>query len=332
MDQLIAKAEVLLEALPYIRRFAGRTIVIKYGGSAMLDEKLKLGFAQDVVLLKSLGLHPVIVHGGGPQIGKALTRLGIESKFVRGLRVTDDATMEVVEMVLGGQINKSIVTNLEHHGGNAVGISGKDGNLIVASKLKTKGVDLGRVGKIDVVNPHVIVKLRESGYIPVIAPIGVDDEGNSYNINADVVASHVAEAIKADKLMLLTDVEGILDASRNLQPVLSAAQIRDQIRAGVISEGMLPKVECAMHALQGGVGQVHIIDGRVSHAVLLEIFTRTGVGTEVVRAAPARKPAPARKAAKTSSTSGKAKLTAVKSVKRPAAVKARSKSGGGAHG
>jgi acetylglutamate kinase len=301
MDKLIAKAEVLLEALPYIRRFAGRTIVIKYGGSAMLDEKLKLGFAQDVVLLKSLGLHPVIVHGGGPQIGKALARVGIETKFVRGMRVTDDAAMEIVEMVLGGQINKSIVTNIEHHGGNAVGISGKDGNLIVASKLKAKGVDLGRVGKIEAVHPHVIVKLRESGYIPVIAPIGVDAEGNSYNINADVVASHVAAAIAADKLMLLTDVEGILDADKKLQPVLSAPAIREQVRRGVIGEGMLPKVECAVHALESGVGQVHIIDGRVSHAVLLEIFTRTGVGTEVVRAAAAnaktKKPAATAKTA-----------------------------------
>ncbi len=283
MDALIAKAEVLLEALPYMQRFAGRTIVVKYGGSAMLDEELKLGFAQDIVLLKSLGLHPVIVHGGGPQIGKALERVGIETRFERGMRVTDDATMEIVEMVLGGQINKGIVANIERHGGNAVGISGKDGNLINASKLLIDGVDVGRVGKVEKVNPDVIERLREAGFVPVVAPIGDDETGHSFNINADVVASEVAQALGAAKLILLTDVPGILDRDAVLQPFLTIEDCRQQVEAGAIEGGMVPKVECACDALEGGVGQVHIIDGRVSHAVLLEIFTKTGVGTEVVR-------------------------------------------------
>ena len=291
MDALIAKAEVLLEALPYMQRFAGRTVVIKYGGSAMLDEVLKLGFAQDIVLLKSLGLHPVIVHGGGPQIGKALERVGIETRFERGLRVTDDATMEIVEMVLGGQINKGIVANIERHGGNAVGISGKDGNLITASKLlvetedengNTTVLDLGRVGKIEKVNPDVIERLRESGFVPVIAPIGDDASGNSFNINADVAAADIAAALGADKLILLTDVPGILDDRGDLQSFVTIEHARQQVESGHIKGGMVPKVECAMAALEGDVGQVHIIDGRVSHAVLLEIFTKTGVGTEVV--------------------------------------------------
>ncbi len=282
MDELIAKAEVLLEALPYIRRFAGRTVVIKYGGSAMIDEELKLGFAHDIVLLNSLGLHPVIVHGGGPQIGKALARLGIETRFIDGQRVTDDATMEVVEMVLGGPVNKGIVTNIEQHGGTAVGISGKDGNLLRATRLEVEGGDLGRVGKVDRVNPQVIERLRESGFIPVIAPIGVDAKGNGYNINADIAASKIAQALGADKLMLLTDVEGILDTSGTLRTSVTVRQARTEISKGVVKGGMVPKVECAIDALAGGVGQVHIIDGRVSHAVLLEIFTRTGVGTEVI--------------------------------------------------
>ena len=282
MDELIAKAEVLLEALPYIRRFAGRTVVIKYGGNAMIDDELKLSFAHDIVLLNSLGLHPVIVHGGGPQIGQMLRRLGIETRFIDGQRVTDDATMEVVEMVLGGPVNKEIVTNIEQHGGTAVGISGKDGNLLLAGKLEIAEGDLGRVGKVEKVNPQVIERLRESGFIPVIAPVGVDAKGNGFNINADLAASKIAQALKADKLMLLTDVEGILDPDGNLRSVITARQARSEIRKGVIKGGMVPKVECAIDALAGGVGQVHIVDGRVSHAVLLEIFTRTGIGTEVV--------------------------------------------------
>ncbi len=284
MDELIAKAEVLLEALPYIQRFAGRTVVIKYGGSAMLEDRLKLGFAQDVVLLNSLGVHPVIVHGGGPQIDRAVERAGLKSTFIRGMRVTDDATMEIVEMVLGGLINKSIVSDIQRHGGTAIGISGKDGSLIHASKLKIDEGDLGQVGKIDRIQPEIVVKLRANGFIPVIAPIGVDAEGASYNINADVVAAEVARALSADKLMLLTDVAGILDAGGKLQPVLDAGRARSQVAEGVIQGGMVPKVECALRALDGGVGQVHVIDGRVSHAVLLEIFTRKGVGTEVVLA------------------------------------------------
>jgi acetylglutamate kinase len=291
MDKLIAKAENLLEALPYMRRFAGKTLVIKYGGAAMLDERLRRGFAQDIVLLNSLGLHPVIVHGGGPQIGKALERLGIATRFVRGMRVTDDAAMEVVEMVLAGQINKSIVADIAVHGGMAVGICGKDAGLLRASKMlmeitnsdgKTEAVDLGQVGRVDTVNPSIIEKLRQHDFIPVIAPIGCDAEGRSYNINADVAAAKIAEALGAEKLILLTDVAGILDRNGELQPLLGIAEAQRQITAGSIEGGMVPKVECAVEALVGGVKQVHIIDGRVSHAVLLEIFTNKGVGTEVV--------------------------------------------------
>jgi acetylglutamate kinase len=274
VNKLIAKAEVLLEALPYMQRFAGRTIVIKYGGSAMLDERLKLGFAQDVVLLNSLGLHPVIVHGGGPQIGKTLARLGIETRFVRGLRVTDEATMEVVEMVLGKASKMKVRAK------------GDDG--------KTALLDIGLVGKVDEVRPQIVERLRESNFIPVIAPIGADARGNTYNINADTAASKIAQALGAEKLILLTDVKGILDKSGVLQPFLSIRSAKSQVRGGSIADGMVPKVECAIEALQNGVKQVHIIDGRVSHAVLLEIFTRKGVGTEVVqseRRPRARRPA-----------------------------------------
>ena len=291
MDKLIAKAENLLEALPYMRRFAGKTLVIKYGGAAMVDERLRRGFAQDIVLLNSLGLHPVIVHGGGPQIGKTLERLNIPTRFVRGMRVTDDAAMEVVEMVLAGQINKSIVADIAVHGGMAVGISGKDAGLLRASKMmmempgkdgRMEAVDLGQVGRVDQVSPSIIEKLRQHDFIPVIAPIGFDAEGRSYNINADIAAAEIAEALGAEKLMLLTDVPGILDGAKNLQAVLTIDEARRQIAAGSIEGGMVPKVECAIDALLGGVKQVHIIDGRVSHAVLLEIFTNVGVGTEVV--------------------------------------------------
>jgi acetylglutamate kinase len=283
VNKLIAKAEVLLEALPFMKRFRGRTIVIKYGGAAMLKEELQSGFAEDVVLLQSLGLKPVIVHGGGPQIGKTLARLGIETRFVRGLRVTDEATMKVVEMVLAGDINKNIVALIQRHGGKAVGLCGKDGNLILASKMRgSRGVDLGMVGRIDNVNPEIAENLVNDGFVPVIAPIGTDAKGRSYNINADLAAARIAQALGAEKLILLTDVKGILDTNGKLQPFLAIRQAKSQIRKGVISEGMVPKVECAIDALAGGVRQVHIIDGRVSHAVLLEIFTRKGVGTEVV--------------------------------------------------
>jgi acetylglutamate kinase len=295
VDKLIAKAEVLLEALPFMRRFAGKTLVIKYGGAAMVDDRLRRGFAQDIVLLNSLGLHPVIVHGGGPQIGKALERLGLATRFVRGMRVTDEAAMDVVEMVLAGQINKGIVSDIAHHGGMAVGISGKDAGLLKASKMlmevtgsdgKTESVDLGQVGKVEAVNPLVIERLRQHDFIPVIAPIGFDDEGRSYNINADVAAAKIAAALKAEKLILLTDVPGILDAKKELQPLLTIAEAERQIAAGSVEGGMVPKVECAIEALIGGVKQVHIIDGRVSHAVLLEIFTNRGVGTEVLTELP----------------------------------------------
>jgi acetylglutamate kinase len=294
MDKLIAKAENLLEALPYMRRFAGKTLVIKYGGAAMVDERLRRGFAQDIVLLNSLGLHPVIVHGGGPQIGKTLERLNIPTRFVRGMRVTDEASMEVVEMVLAGQINKSIVADIAVHGGLAVGISGKDAGLLRAKKMMmeiaganghVEAVDLGQVGEVEEVAPGIIEKLRQHEFIPVIAPIGFDADGRSYNINADIAAAKIAEALKAEKLMLLTDVPGILDGQKNLQAVLTVAEARKQIEAGSIEGGMVPKVECAIHALAAGVRQVHIIDGRVSHAVLLEIFTAVGVGTEVVAGA-----------------------------------------------
>ena len=283
MDKLIAKAEILLEALPYMKRFRGRTLVIKYGGAAMVKEELQSGFAEDVVLLQSIGLKPVIVHGGGPQIGKTLERLGIETRFVRGMRVTDEATMQVVEMVLAGQINKNIVALIQRHGGKAIGLCGKDGNLLMASKLKgAGGADLGWVGHIDTVNPEIVRNLVDDGYVPVIAPIATDSEGHSYNINADIAAERVACALGAEKLMLLTDVPGILDSEKKLLPLLTVKQAKAQIKKGVISAGMVPKVECAVDALAGGVRQVHIIDGRVSHAVLLEIFTRGGVGTEVV--------------------------------------------------
>ena len=287
----IAKAEILLEALPYIRRFAGKTIVIKYGGHAMENDALKASFAQDVVLLKYIGIDPVIVHGGGPQIGDLLKQLGIKSEFVRGMRVTDAATMDVVEMVLAGKINKEIVSLINRHGGRAIGLSGKDGDLILARKLKLlvqenghpAEIDIGQVGEVRAVNSAVLDALDKSDFVPVIAPIGVGEAGESYNINADVVAGKVAEALHAEKLILLTDVEGIRDASGALRSTLDVDQAREMIGAGVISEGMIPKVECCIDALRGGVAKTHIVDGRVLHAVLLEIFTDSGVGTEVVR-------------------------------------------------
>jgi len=321
LNVAIAKADVLLEALPYMRRFAGHTIVIKYGGHAMLDSHLKSGFAEDIVLLKSLGLHPVIVHGGGPQIEEALTRRGIATQFVRGMRVTDETTMEVVEMVLGGQINKSIVANIHRHGGKAIGITGKDGRMMVAEKLKVrveeKGrkkptfVDVGLVGRITHVNTEIIERVG-GDFIPVIAPIATDAAGNTYNVNADVAAAHIAQGLKATKLILLTDVEGIKDASGKVQPVLSAAEAAKQVKAGSIASGMVPKVECAIDALEGGVAQVHIIDGRVKHAVLLEIFTAQGVGTEVVLKAPV-----AKAVSRVSKAAGK---SAAAKTKKPAAA------------
>ena len=298
MNDVIAKAEVLLEALPYIRRFNGKTVVVKYGGHAMENDDLKASFAQDIVLLKYIGIDPVIVHGGGPQIGQLLDQLGIRSEFVRGMRVTDGPTMEVVEMVLSGKINKEIVALINRHGGRAIGLSGKDGDLILAKKLrlttqdngKASELDLGQVGEVRAVNAAVLEQLEKSDFIPVIAPVGVGDTGETYNINADVVAGKVAEAVHAEKLILLTDVEGIRDGAGKLLSTIDVDQAREMIASGVISEGMIPKVECCVDALRGGVAKTHIIDGRVLHAVLLEIFTDSGVGTEVVRSPVTRKP------------------------------------------
>jgi len=279
-------ADVLLDALPYIQRFAGKTIVIKYGGHAMIDAALQESFARDVVLLKYTGMNPVIVHGGGPQIGRMLEKLGIESRFVRGMRVTDAATMDVVEMVLVGKVNKTIVRMINQHGGRAVGLSGQDGNLIHARKLTVAGVeageDMGMVGTVDKVDAGLIETIGRSGYIPVIAPIGGDDRGQTFNINADLVAAHVAAALRAEKLVLLTDVEGIRGAEGTVLPSLDSETARHLIDRGVIAGGMIPKVECCLDALAAGVAKTHVIDGRVLHALLLEIFTSEGVGTEVV--------------------------------------------------
>ncbi len=288
MNDAANKARVLLDALPYIQHFSGKTIVIKYGGHAMVDEKLQESFARDVVLLKYTGMNPVVVHGGGPQIGSMLKKLGIESRFVRGMRVTDAATMDVVEMVLAGAVNKSIVRMINQFGGKAVGLSGKDGRLIRAAKLEIAdddddGVqDIGQVGTVRSVDADVIDSLDRSGYIPVIAPIGAGDGGETYNINADVVAAEMAVALGAEKLVLLTDVEGIRDGSGEVVPTLAAADARELIASGVIDGGMIPKVECCLSALGSGVGKTHIIDGRVQHALLLEIFTSEGVGSEVI--------------------------------------------------
>jgi acetylglutamate kinase len=294
VDALIQKADTLLEALPYIQRFSGKTLVIKYGGHAMEDEELKQRFAQDIVLLKYVGMNPVVVHGGGPQIGDMLKKLGIASRFVRGMRVTDAATMDVVEMVLG-KINQEVVSLINRQGGKAVGLSGKDGELIIARKMlvtvEEEGKapathDVGLVGEVVGVNPRVINALTEAHFIPVIAPVGVGENGESYNINADLVAGKVAEALQAEKLILLTDVEGIKEKSGALIPTLGSADAEQLIKNGTIGEGMIPKVECCMAALHGGVKKTHIIDGRVRHAMLLEIFTKEGIGTEVVRWTP----------------------------------------------
>jgi len=283
------KAEVLLEALPYIQRFSGATVVVKYGGHAMVDEELQESFARDIVLLKYTGMNLVIVHGGGPQIGAMLERLGIESEFVRGMRVTDEATMDVVEMVLAGVVNKSIVRRINHHGGRAVGLSGKDGRLIRARKMSLPDdiedavpADIGLVGEVARIDPSIIGALDGNGYIPVIAPVGADEEGRTYNINADLVAAQVAAALGAEKLVFLTDVEGIRGHDDTVVPSINADAARGLIADGVIAGGMIPKVECCLDALDRGVGKTHIIDGRVMHAVLLEIFTSEGVGTQVV--------------------------------------------------
>jgi acetylglutamate kinase len=275
----VEKADVLLEALPYIRRFAGTILVIKYGGSAMESDELKHSFAEDVALLKYVGMHPVIVHGGGPQIDAALAARGIEPRFVRGLRVTDEATMTVVEQVLVGQSNKEIVALVNRHGRRAVGLSGKDGELVIAVRRGGPD-DLGLVGDVRRVNPGVIQSL--DGFIPVIAPTAADEQGQTYNINADVVAGRVAEALGAEKLILLTDVEGVKGRDGTLVATLTVGEAEALLADGTIAAGMIPKVECCIQALAGGVNQAHVIDGRVRHALLRELLTSRGVGTEVV--------------------------------------------------
>jgi acetylglutamate kinase len=289
-ERLTEKAEILLEALPYIRRFNGKTFVIKYGGKAMIDVELQSSFAEDIALLKYVGINPVVVHGGGPQIDRMLERLALESRFVRGMRVTDEATMDVVEMVLGGKINKQIVTLINRHGGRAVGLSGKDGELLLARKMLVRveepgqpaeRVDLGQVGEIIKVNVAVIRSLDAANFIPVIAPVAVGDRGESYNVNADIAAGKIAEALAAEKLILLTDVEGIKNGDGELLRTLSSEQVAELVQSGIIGQGMIPKVECCVEALRGGVKKTHVIDGRKRHAVLLEIFTEEGVGTEV---------------------------------------------------
>ena len=287
----VETARVLSEALPYIRRFSGKTVVVKYGGAAMTQPTLKDGFARDICLMKHVGLNPVVVHGGGPQIGELLKRLGKESRFVDGLRVTDSETMDVVEMVLGGLVNKEIVNLLNRHGGRAVGLTGKDGDLIRATKLKpssravaqagTAGLDYGHVGEVHSIDASVVNMLVQDDFIPVIAPIGVGEDGLSYNINADLVAGKVAETLAAERLLLLTDTAGILSKSGELIQSLSAREVDALIDDGTISGGMLPKVQCALDAVHGGVAGATILDGRVEHAVLLEIFTESGIGTMI---------------------------------------------------
>jgi acetylglutamate kinase len=291
VQALIERAQILAEALPYIRRFRDKTFVIKYGGHAMQSEELREAFAQDVVLLEHVGINPVVVHGGGPQISELIGKLGLKSKFVRGMRVTDSATMEAAEMVLQ-RINKEIVSMISRQGGRAVGLSGKDGDMIVSRKMRMvvsdaagrkSKVDVGQVGEVVEINAGVLRTLDAAGFIPVVAPTGFGRDGQTYNINADVAAGKIAGALKAEKLILLSDVDGVKDKEGKLIPTLDAAQARKLISRGVIHEGMIPKVECCIDALREGVAKTHILDGRVRHAVLLEIFTRSGIGTEVVQ-------------------------------------------------
>ncbi len=291
MEKLIEKAKTLIEAMPYIQTFRGKTFVIKYGGNAMIDEGLKQGFAQDVVLMRYIGINPVIVHGGGPQIGKTMERMGKKPTFVSGQRVTDEETMDIVEMVLGGKVNKEIVNLINQTGGKAVGLTGKDGGLVQARKLKmtkkseetgeTEIIDIGLVGEVTEVRPGALAALDQGGFIPVIAPVGVGAKGETYNINADLVAGAIAGALKAEKLILLTDQAGILDKDKNLIPTLNKKKVEALINSGTIGGGMLPKTKSCFEALDAGCAKVHIIDGRVPHALLLEIFTKEGIGTEI---------------------------------------------------
>lgn len=285
-------ADILIEALPYIRKFAGMTVVVKYGGHAMVDEQLKTDFARDITLLKFVGLNPVVVHGGGPQINRVLDQMGILPQFVRGMRVTDGPTMDVVEMVLGGKVNKGIVAQINQQGGKAVGLSGKDGGLIEARKMRIvhqtdtdsppEIIDPGMVGEVARVDPKIIHTLSEKGFIPIIAPVGAGTEGETYNINADLVASHIATALSAGRLILLTDVDGVMAADGGLISSIDAATISCMIADGSISGGMIPKIEYALHAIKNGVEKVPIINGKRRHAILLELFTDRGIGTEVI--------------------------------------------------
>ncbi len=284
-------ASVLTEALPYIQRFTGKTIVVKYGGNAMIDEDLKNSFARDIVLMKLVGMHPIVVHGGGPQIGELLQKLDIKSSFVDGMRVTDSATMDVVEMVLGGLVNKQIVSLLNKNGGKAIGITGKDGDFIRARKMtltrqtaemtEPEIIDIGQVGEVESINPAIINMLKQSDFIPVIAPIGADANGASYNINADIVAGKVAALVGAEKLILLTNISGVMNKAGEVVTGLTTAQVNEMIADGTIYGGMLPKINCALDAVNSGVVSAQIIDGRIPHAVLLEVFTDKGIGTQI---------------------------------------------------
>lgn len=297
MKKLIQKAEILLEALPFIKKFYGKTFVIKYGGNAMVSETLKDNFALDIVMMKYIGINPVIIHGGGPQIDKTLKALGIKSQFFEGQRVTNNETIDVVEMVLSGKINKEIVSLINRHGGNAVGITGKDGDLIMAKRHK-KGkkqsaetnrpeiIDLGLVGEITQVNPRILKTLDKNEFVPVIAPIGKGGDGATLNINADFVASKIASALKAEKLILMTDTEGVKNKTGKLQSGLTKKEVTKMIKEKVIKDGMLPKVSCCLDALKAGVYKTHIVDGRIQHALLLEIFTEDGIGTQIVEKKP----------------------------------------------
>ena len=288
-DIAMNTANVLSEALPYLQRFVGKTIVVKYGGNAMIDEELKNSFARDMVMLKLVGINPIVVHGGGPQIGDLLEKLNIESRFVNGMRVTTSETMDVVEMVLGGLVNKDIVNLINQNGGNAIGLTGKDGQLLHARKLhvthkspeleKPEIIDIGHVGEVSHINTSLLNMLTNSDFIPVIAPIGVDEEGHSYNINADLVAGKVAEVLQAEKLILLTNIAGLMDKEGKILTGLTTQQVDSLIEDGTIYGGMLPKIQCALDAVHGGVNSAHIIDGRVAHSTLLELFTDEGVGT-----------------------------------------------------
>jgi acetylglutamate kinase len=292
-DQIPNTADVLIEALPYIQRFNNATMVIKYGGHAMVEERLKKSFALDIILMKYIGLNPIVVHGGGPQIGDFLKNLSIESQFVDGMRVTDKRTMDMVEMVLVGKVNKEIVNLINQNGGQSVGLSGKDGQLITAKKMKyikkrennqaPEIIDIGMVGEIVSINNRILKSLIEDQFIPVVAPVGAGKKGETYNINADLVAGHIAVSLKARKLILLTDTEGVLDKDGELISTLKMKETKRLIEEGTIKGGMIPKINCCLEALEGGVKKAHIIDGRKDHAILLEIFTKGGIGTEIVK-------------------------------------------------